>query len=152
MIDRSRARVSLAPQRVKHVTVSIEAEPVLMGMHGAVAEHYRIPADQLEPHATTLDYIVGATAGCLSGTFGGRLAALGQPTDDEHFQVEAEGDIVNDDGVLRLAAIRVVYRIKRIEGVPESKIDRAHATHRRFCPVARSIGSSIDISTRIEYL
>jgi hypothetical protein len=32
-------------------------------VHGAVAEHYKVPAEVLEPHATTLDYIVAAAAG-----------------------------------------------------------------------------------------
>ena len=40
-----------------------EQEPVLFGTHGAVAKHYKVPPAVLEPHATTLDYIVAATAG-----------------------------------------------------------------------------------------
>ena len=38
-------------------------EPVIFGVHGAVAEHYKVPPAVLEPHATTLDYIVAAAAG-----------------------------------------------------------------------------------------
>jgi hypothetical protein len=40
-----------------------EREPVLFGVHGAVAAHYKVDPSQIEPHATTLDYIVAATAG-----------------------------------------------------------------------------------------
>ena len=40
-----------------------EDEPVTFGVHGAVAEHYRVPSDVAEPHATTLDYVVAATGG-----------------------------------------------------------------------------------------
>jgi hypothetical protein len=47
-------------------------------VHGAVADHYEVPADILAPHATTLDYIVAAAAGWLIGTFGGVLEALCQ--------------------------------------------------------------------------
>jgi hypothetical protein len=40
-----------------------EQYPVLFGVHGAVVEHYKVPPEVLEPHATTLDYIVAAAAG-----------------------------------------------------------------------------------------
>ena len=40
-----------------------EPEPVLFGVHGAVAAHYGVTPDVSEPHATTLDYIVAAAAG-----------------------------------------------------------------------------------------
>jgi hypothetical protein len=48
-------------------------ETVLFGVHGKVAEHYRIPMDKVEPCATTLDYIVASAGGCLTGTFAGIL-------------------------------------------------------------------------------
>jgi hypothetical protein len=40
-----------------------EPEPVLFGVHGAVAAHYGVTPDISEPHATTLDYIVAAAGG-----------------------------------------------------------------------------------------
>lgn len=40
-----------------------EQEPVRFGMHGAVAEHYNVNSAVLEPHATTLDYVVAAAGG-----------------------------------------------------------------------------------------
>jgi hypothetical protein len=40
-----------------------ESEPVIFGVHGAVAEHYRVSPTIAEPRATTLDYIVAAAAG-----------------------------------------------------------------------------------------
>jgi hypothetical protein len=40
-----------------------EAEPVEFGVHGAVAEHYKVPPDRFPAHATTLVYIVAAAAG-----------------------------------------------------------------------------------------
>ena len=38
-------------------------EPVLFGVHSEVAEHYGVNPNDHELHATTLDYIVAATAG-----------------------------------------------------------------------------------------
>ena len=40
-----------------------ESDPVVYGVHGAVAEHYGVPEGKFPTHATTLDHVVGATAG-----------------------------------------------------------------------------------------
>lgn len=40
-----------------------EEEPVRFGVHGAIAAHYKVDPAAVEPHATTLDYIVAAAAG-----------------------------------------------------------------------------------------
>jgi hypothetical protein len=39
-----------------------EAEPVTFGVHGAIAKHYGVK-EIAEPHATTIDYVIAATAG-----------------------------------------------------------------------------------------
>jgi hypothetical protein len=38
-------------------------QPVLFGVHSAVAEHYGVRPEDQEPHTTTLDYLVAAAAG-----------------------------------------------------------------------------------------
>lgn len=41
-----------------------EDDPVRFGVHGPIAEHYGLgPEDLVEPHATTLDYVVAAAGG-----------------------------------------------------------------------------------------
>ena len=40
-----------------------EKEPVRFGVHGAIAEHYRVNPDLIEPNATTLDYVIAAAGG-----------------------------------------------------------------------------------------
>jgi hypothetical protein len=40
-----------------------ETEPVIFGVHDEVAEHYKVKPGAVEPRATTLDYVVAATAG-----------------------------------------------------------------------------------------
>jgi len=37
--------------------------PVLFGVHSEVAEHYGVDPDVHDPHTTTIDYVVAATAG-----------------------------------------------------------------------------------------
>jgi hypothetical protein len=49
------------PQRLGYLPA--ESEPVRFGSHGAIAEHYGLKPGQYEPHATTIDYLVAATAG-----------------------------------------------------------------------------------------
>ncbi len=40
-----------------------ERAPVAFGVHGAIAQHYGRAPGSYEPHATTIDYVVAATAG-----------------------------------------------------------------------------------------
>ncbi|TDD27964.1 OsmC family peroxiredoxin [Actinomadura sp. KC06] len=150
IVERSRVSVVPAPGRTKLVTVPVDGGPVPMGMHGPVAEHYQVPMDQIEPHATTLDYVVGAATGCLTGTFGGMLGALGQPVADGALLTEGEGEIVNDGGVLRIARITVRYQLRLSPGVDEAKVRRAHDRHTQRCPVARSLADGIPIETHLD--
>ena len=51
-----------------------------------------------------------------------------------------------------ITAIRVTYHLAADEGVDRSAVDRALASHAEHCPVARSVGGSIDISTELAYV
>ena len=58
--------------------------------------------------------------------------------------------MVLEDKVLVIRRIRVRYRLS---GCPEDKreaAERAHGFHASRCPVARSIGGSIEITTQLE--
>jgi uncharacterized OsmC-like protein len=60
--------------------------------------------------------------------------------------------VVLEDRVLTIMRIRVRYRLA---GCPEDKreaAERAHNLHASRCPVARSIGGCIDISTKLEFV
>ena len=59
----SSVRIERVKGPLRRAWLPAEQNPVLFGVHGAVAEHYKVPAEVLEPHATTLDYIVAAAAG-----------------------------------------------------------------------------------------
>ena len=60
---RSMVRIERVKGPVRRAFLPAEAEPVIFGVHGAVATHYKVPADTYEPRATTLDYIVASAAG-----------------------------------------------------------------------------------------
>jgi uncharacterized OsmC-like protein len=67
----------------------------------------------------------------------------------EDYDVQATGEIELEDKVLVIKRIEVRYRLK----IPEDKhevAERVHGAHARSCPVARSIGTAVDISTRLE--
>lgn len=49
------------PLRRAHLPAA--KEPVLFGVHSAIAEHYGVSPESLEAHPTTLDYVVAAAAG-----------------------------------------------------------------------------------------
>ncbi len=52
--------------------------------------------------------------------------------------------------MLVLRRIRVNYHLNVDPGLRDA-VERAHAVHADFCPVARSIGGSVAISTEIAY-
>ena len=73
----------------------MRSEPVLFGVHSAVAEHYGVDAEIHEPRDTTLDYLVAASAGELTGTFGGALEARQIPVGDGYLS-EATSEVEKD--------------------------------------------------------
>lgn len=59
----SRVRLERVKGPLRRAYLPAEDEPVLFGVHSAIAEHYGTNMDENDPHAATLDYIVAATAG-----------------------------------------------------------------------------------------
>jgi hypothetical protein len=58
----SRIERKRGPLRMAYVAG--EPQPVIFSVHGAVAKHYKVdPATLKESHASTLDYVIAATAG-----------------------------------------------------------------------------------------
>lgn len=59
----SEVRIERVKGVLRKAYLPAESEPVLFGVHGAVAVHYGVSPAVAEPHATTLDYIVAAAGG-----------------------------------------------------------------------------------------
>jgi hypothetical protein len=59
----SKVRIEREKGPLRRAYLPAESAPVLFGVHGAVAEHYKVSPDAFPPRATTLDYIVAAAAG-----------------------------------------------------------------------------------------
>ena len=63
VVYRSEVRIERVKGPLRRAFLPAEREPVLMGVHGAVAAHYKVSPEASPPHATTLDYVVAAAAG-----------------------------------------------------------------------------------------
>ena len=60
---RSEILIRRYPGSLRKAWLPEEPEPVIYGTHGAVAVHYGRAPGTYEPHATTLDHVIGATGG-----------------------------------------------------------------------------------------
>jgi hypothetical protein len=63
VVYRSEVRIEREKGPMRRAWLPAEPEPVIFGVHGAIAEHYKVPPEAFPPHATTLDYVVAAAAG-----------------------------------------------------------------------------------------
>ena len=63
---------------------------------------------------------------------------------------EATGEVESADGVLVLKRIHVTYRLRLPEGADRAAVQRAFDHHMQHCPVYRSVGAAIDVTTSLE--
>jgi methyl coenzyme M reductase alpha subunit len=59
----SKIRIEREKGPLRRAWLPAEPQPVLFGVHSDIAKHYKIDPASIEPHATTLDYLVAAAAG-----------------------------------------------------------------------------------------
>ncbi len=61
-VSKVRIERKVGPLRIAYLPG--EAQPVPFSVHGAIAQHYKIdPVTLTGSHASTLDYVIAATAG-----------------------------------------------------------------------------------------
>jgi uncharacterized OsmC-like protein len=65
---------------------------------------------------------------------------------------EASGEIELDDGVLVIKRIHVTYHLRLEADADRKSVERAFNHHMPRCPVYRSIGAAIEITTSLETL
>jgi uncharacterized OsmC-like protein len=145
----SRVKIQREKGRKKIKRAQFEGFPdvVRMGLHGGVAEYFKIQPD--EPLPTTLDYVVAAIGGCMTGTVAGVMEARGLNADPENLDVEAEGRIEEVDGKMLLTHVTLKYRIN----VPKDKrasVEKALEHHEGLCAVSESVRRGITIDWKAE--
>jgi uncharacterized OsmC-like protein len=147
----SKVKVQKEPGNSKVKRVQIEGFPGVtrMGIHGGIAEFFKLQPE--EPLPSTLDYVVAAVGGCLTGTIAGALEARGIRTDSGKLEAEAEGRMEEVDGKLLLTHITVKYRLK-VPKDSRAAAERALQHHESRCPVSESVrrGITVDWQSEIE--
>jgi uncharacterized OsmC-like protein len=148
-IHTSKVKVHKEPGKSKIKRAEIEGFPgaLRMGIHSGIAQYFKLSPD--EPMASTLDYIVAAVGGCMTGTVAGALEARGVSATPDKLQVEAEGKIEDVDGKMILTGIKLRYRMK----VPAEKrvsVERALEHHEGLCAASESVRRGITVEWESE--
>jgi uncharacterized OsmC-like protein len=144
LIQMSKVKISKEPGKSKIKRAEIDGFPgaIRMGIHGGIAQYFKLLPD--EPMASTLDYIVAAVGGCMTGTVAGALEARGVSANPDKLQVEAEGCIEEVDGKMILTGIKLHYRMS----VPKEKratVERALEHHEGLCAASESVRRGIKV-------
>ena len=61
VVYRSNVRIERVKGPVRRAYLPAETQPVIFGVHGAIAEHYKVPPAVLEPRTTTLVFVENDT-------------------------------------------------------------------------------------------
>lgn len=88
----------------------------------------------------------------MTGTLGGALEARGIPAGEGYLASDTIGEIERDNNVLVIKRIHITYNLNIDPQLAEEKaaaIKRAMSIHPAACPVHKSIGSSIQITTEL---
>ena len=88
----------------------------------------------------------------MTGTFGGALEARGIPAGRDLLSSEAIGEVERENNVLVIKRIHITYNLNIEANLADEKadaIERVMNIHAAACPVHKSIGSAIDITTEL---
>ena len=151
LLHTSKVKLHREPGKNKIKSAKFEGFPgtVRMSVHGGISQFFGL--NPAEPLPSTLDYLVAAIGGCMTGTVASVLEAREVSSAPENLSVDAEGRIEEVDGKMILTHVSLKYRIK----VPKEKresIDRALQHHESFCGVSESVrrGITVDWQSEIE--
>jgi hypothetical protein len=84
----------------------------------------------------------------LAGILGGALEARGISASGGRFRPDARGEIVLDGNTLVIKRIIVQYHLKLVHS-DRGTAERVHGVHNDHCPVARTIGKCIEMTTSL---
>jgi uncharacterized OsmC-like protein len=142
LLHLSKVKVEKEPgnSKIKRARFDGFPDEVRMGVHGGIADFFKLEPDQ--PLPSTLDYIVAAVGGCMTGTVASALEARGISAASDKLQVEAEGKIEEVDGKMILTQVSLRYRLKIPQGKRVS-VEKALEHHDSFCAVSESIRRGI---------
>jgi NAD(P)-dependent dehydrogenase (short-subunit alcohol dehydrogenase family)/uncharacterized OsmC-like protein len=127
-----------------------EAQPVVFSVHGAIAEHYKVPPDSIkESHAATIDYVIAGVAGWMVGTFGGALEARKIDASNGKLKADVTGEVEQEEGVLVIKRVQVSMRLQTGEENRQT-IERVHEMYAMNCPLYRTLHNAIQLTSSYE--
>jgi uncharacterized OsmC-like protein len=85
----------------------------------------------------------------MMGTFGGALDARKIDASGGRLTAEVSGEVETDGGVLIIKRIHVAMQLRASEDDREV-VERVHGVFANKCPVFRSIGPAIEITSSYE--
>ena len=59
----SNVKIEHVEGNLRQAYIPAETDPVKFSVHGAIAEHYGVASEIIDPHAATIDYVVAAAGG-----------------------------------------------------------------------------------------
>lgn len=133
--------------KVKKAFIGDFPQPVRMGMHGGVKKFYRVESEEDLP--TTLDYVVAALGGCLTGTLGSALEARSIPIGPDDLAANVEGYIENVENKPLITRVHVKYRLKVPKGKREDA-ERILNSHEKHCAVSQSLWRGITVEVEAD--
>ena len=87
----------------------------------------------------------------MMGTFGGALDARKIDASGGRLTAEVTGEVESEDGVLIIKRIQVKMQLRASEDHREV-VERVHGVFANKCPVFRSIGPAIEITSSYELI
>ncbi len=86
----------------------------------------------------------------MTGTFGGALEARGISASDDRLVGEVEGAVDKEDGVLRITAVHIRYRLHIEPDADREAIHRAYESHPPKCPVYKTLHTAVAVTTELD--
>ncbi|HSF84811.1 MAG TPA: OsmC family protein [Acidimicrobiia bacterium] len=87
----------------------------------------------------------------MTGTFGGALEARKINASGGTLTATGVGEVEKDGKVLVIKRIHVTYTLAGVSESDWETVERVLGFHAEYCPVARTVRDSIDITTTVEY-
>jgi uncharacterized OsmC-like protein len=149
VLYQARVHLERVQGHVRRARLPAETQPIWFGVHDELAAYYRVDPDEEEAHAAPLDYLVAAIGSSLLGVFGNALETRKIPAGEGRLTAEAVGDVVTEEKILVLKRVQVTYRL-RLEADQRATARRVHSFHARYCPLARTLEESVEITTTLK--
>lgn len=128
--------------KVKKAFIGDFPQPVRMGLHGGVKKFYHVESGEDLP--TTLDFVVAALGGCLTGTLGSALEARNIPAGPDDLSTSVEGYIENIENKPLITRVCVKYKLKVPKGT-KGEVERIVQGHEKNCAVSQSLRRGITV-------